>query len=155
MIIDNVKEVLEDYKRFTNHYLEELNIQSEGDEYRALVEFLIQLKRDLRLYLVKTETLMSDIWTLIRENELVFDYFMELCIHMNFLWHGQLQALRERITSSLALYQFDSVIDVDTNDRLLDKNEAATLLENNKWFVHLVLLKQVPLNDLLSSKEKG
>lgn len=152
MLNDNVTlqvNVLNDYKDFTRDYIEELTNLGFGDSVKTLTGFLMTIRHDVRLHLIKSHDMVAELWNIVREEQICFDFTMELITHIRLKWSEELASLYPNAIDALSLQTNNINIDSDTYDRFLTKEEASELLKENEWILHLLNLKQIPLKYFL------
>lgn len=135
----------------------------------AVVEFLLYLKLDMRLYVVSTFTHIEDIWSVIRNDEVILDFVLGLTAELRAAFEGVMDEHPindwQRVIQSIAhaygrVGQVEkSAMDPDTFDRLPISSDLKEGLGHNAWLVTLFLLEGIELpmetDDVLKNRSRG
>lgn len=126
---------------------------SDGKPRRVILEFILKLKVDCRLYML-SDTTIRQLWTLIRENPEVTDFIMagsvefraRSCPRLND-WNGLVEVLSYSLTvNSQGDGRDKSYVDTDLHSRLGSRNELAQAFDRNGWLVFVVLLEMLDID---------
>ncbi len=118
-----------------------------------LIEFLLYLKMDMRLYVVSTQTHIEDIWSTVRDDEVILDFVMastselrlafeEVVEHPNNNWGTLVSAIAAAYGK---VSNQPGAMDEDTHQRLPDSDSLCQGLKENPWLVTLYLLEHIDL----------
>lgn len=118
-----------------------------------LIEFLLYLKMDMRLYVVSTQTHIEDIWSTIRDDEAILDFVMastselrlafeEVIEHPSNNWSILINAIANAYGTT---GNRPGAMDEDTYQRLPERDSLHQGLRENPWLVTLYLLEHIDL----------
>jgi hypothetical protein len=143
-------------------------VGEEAVRLMSVVEFLIYLKLDMRLYVVSTFTHIEDIWSVIRNDEVILDFVLGLTAELRALYESVEEHPNndwKRLVDALADaygrvgHADKSAMDADTFDRLPEGSDLKEGLNHNAWLVTLFLLEGIELpmetDDVLKNRSRG
>lgn len=126
---------------------------ADGRPKRAILEFILALKVDHRMYMLTDETIRQ-LWTLVRENPDVTDFVMGGSVEFRARscaklldWNQLVEILGYSFASSNPGEARDkSYIDADMQGRLGQRSELETAFTRNGWLVFVVLLEMLDID---------
>lgn len=150
--------ILEELESIIAEKIRETKIEcivTDEEPLRALQELIFYIKYDLRTYAISTDTQLEKLWEFIRANERHLDFILETKISLVF------KVGREEWDNEIDNYVctcygiLDSVMDVDTIERLPTGAWLKEALEKNDWFFVILLLKLIKIPDELLIEPRG
>lgn len=153
------REAVELITKVRDRRIEELRFASisndDSDIISRVIEFLLYIKLDMRLYMVSTSTHVEDVWSIVRKDEALVDFVMGLTSELTLMVEGMPDIPNgdwHRLTGAIAnAYsrrgtRENTAMDVDTFDRLPDTKDLQGLIGTNPWLATIFLLEMAPLD---------
>lgn len=131
-----------------------------GTPRKEVVELIVKLKVDQRLYLIGKENVNS-LWASIRENPTVTDFVMmgsaEMRARIGSLqnWNRLVEDLAYGYSINMGTSNGKSCVDDDLFSRLSNYAQIKQLLENNGWLVFVLILETLEFQPSTPQPDTG
>ena len=123
--------------------------------YKQYCRFLLSLKTDHRIYAIYTLQQWQQIWSVIRSDEVIFDFVMRITHELMYELHpDKFKEEKERLILSMSYARIDDdgasrrdstyqIMDTDTFERLPTSERLKPIIQNNPWVCVIYWLEKI------------